>query len=741
MRTFLHILTNLKTGVEKTLTASPADWADFSVRSFRSLKYNGVFSSDGLSQRFPRVGNRSIDHVGYYFITDAYASDGTKAQMKYERKILDPYTRNYIDDYVGMLDFNPDSGWSFTPDWWEIKTIDSSKSSKLITRDEINYNIFSLESTDGVTVPDFTNPYKEGTYNKVDIYLKSEVDGAIDGGGLNLLVGDELKIIFMKLSNTYNTNEVGDSLDFNTEEYTEDGVIDPPDLTIYNNSRDYTTTIAGIAVSGVINTSYSVDAIGSWIADWYMGFKSYDADDVLHDNNLFPIMSRIGAGITEGVIGTRLTHQIFLDIDVPVGGRLEFGVYAQINGPDCSLSCSFTYADNPTLSKTVISEFVFYEKNKGWPTGNARGLMVHEVAERLVQLETGETDTDKLIYAPILGNADSEFVNYTGSGELSLEHLTNGFQLRGFTDRAINVSFSDLFKSLNAQRPIGAYYDKVNDWLYIDGIEHFYLAEYSPEHLGTIEDDLKTYAHKDSYFNNMKAGYPKTEYDQFNGANEVNTEAEYSTDALTKTNKDISSPYYTDTVNITIARSANAEKEFSKDTKQDELIFITRLDSSYETIQGGGVLFKGEGFQGIDEYYNLNKTPRQNLQRHQVTTDAQFFKDTNNAMQFTKSAKDVNISYYDAALGKRVNEFDNIEKRDGLVEAYSIDVLFYPEVYEFTGRYTYKIRKAIEANPHQIQRFYADGVEKYGYILEVDGGIYTQKGKYKLLRVNPNRLP
>lgn len=727
MRAFLHILTNLKTSEVKTLTASPADWQDLSIRTFRSMRYNGVFSSDGISQRFPKVGGRHEDQCGYYFISDAYETDGTDAEIKYERKILDPFTHAYIPDFVGMLDFNADAGWNYTDQWWEIKSKDSSKSNKFITRDEIDYNIFSLVSTDDVTVPDFDNPYQDAYYKKVDLFLELALIGKYLGSG-TIFTGDGDGFLGLVSSGVIinevgNRNSISDEWDGEWQQL------------IYTNELDTDVIITDLVIEAKVDvdfyfnqTSESNSAEGE--VRWFLFVRDKDGNSIAN-LSIADLETNEIANITEEVY-EQINHYILIQspsFTIPPGGYMTLQYLV-----------GFRTSNNMRLdwfSNTQNISFSYYEKTVGWPDNSIKGMMVHEVATRLFQLQTSETDTTKLVYAPILGKEDSEFrINpiadtYPEAGYLSYEHLTNGFQLRQITGRAINVSFWKLFQSLSAITPLGCVYEEDKDRLYIDSIENFYENEVMPIHLGYVTE-LKTYAYKDAYYNKIFSGYKSTDYEEFNGANEVNSKTEHQTAVNTKSNKTLSSDIYADTVNMEIARRANFSIEVSKDTKQDKLNFLTTLDEGYETVQGGITII--DAWKGANQYYNLTKTPRQNLQRQLKTEAAQFFKKVDGKIKFTSSSKDNNIRYVDPETGNTVNEFDDIN-----VGNTDNSRLFNAEIDEFEGLYTYEIRQAIKNNKHKMIPYYnKDGNERFGYILEIDGLIVQQKAQYKVIRANTN---
>jgi hypothetical protein len=730
------ILTNLKTSASKT-DVRISNWQGITERLFRSVDYGAINLNQTLPINFPRIGSSATDKGGYYFIDSAKNADGVKAQVQIEIKRLNSQTNSYVDSFIGMLDFRPSAGYNKQDEIIECKVIDSSKFSKFSSRDEIDYNVFDLVSSDNITVPDFTNPYTEATYKKIDIYLKSSSNGNFKGGELGVEMPTYTSVVpYYKVNDVLNINEIGDRLELSEA---------PTNTTIYNNDTKETTTFTDILISGEVYIGYSMLASGiTWKIKLEIGFEVYDVDDIFLDDNYtqFHEINGIGDRLTSVTSGTSFTNLSLPDISVPSEGYMKYAI--RISAETSSGVITFNYAIvnvyqpgipgiSDPIPATVISLFDMYEKTDGWPDNQIRGLYAHELLSRLNQLMNSETDTSKLVYSTITGKTDSEFQTYTSDGFLSRVFFTNGVQLRQLVNRALNINFKDAFKALNAITPIGCYYDKSNDYFVIEDIDNFYLSEFYSFDLGQVKD-IKTTDFKNLYFNTILTGFPKTDYEKFNGANEVNTETEHEIPIEEKTKYDIRSPYHGDSKGQEFARRRNVSVAASEDTKYDNNVYLAKLNSSDETIQG--IATGVTGYKGVEQDYNLELTPRQNLQRHFKIIQSPLYKAPSDIFSFRKSAKDTNITYTDPETLTLVNELDNLSQ-------YAItDNIIDPELDEFEGIINEDIANEITENPHKIIKYLdREGNRKYGYIWEIEFNRYTKEATYRLIKVNENRIP
>jgi hypothetical protein len=744
IRRWKHTLINKDSGKSFVMDVNPGGWDSVEERIYRHEDYHGTLYEDEISLKYPKLSN---DVGGYQFIVDAYEAKGVKADLYRKTELLNPYTNAYEEHSYNKFDFDVDTGWKRMDEYFEIKTVDSSDVNKLLTRDKIEYDLFKLISSDNIAVKAFSNAYREALYKQIDIYLDAETAGYFN----NPFTDDTRQLTVT--SNTGNgdikyVNYKGFSVSNDMDDRL---IVTDTNETAYlyeNTLEEETTYLREFLVDYVSNINISIYSESSNYNIWLsLLVNIYDDEGALLTANI-PLYNgsnsyffKYTGGISPVTNLANITIRDTFDLEnfdpvsgnlgfpMPPGYRADFRLKAQLRSYVANkvVAASFNFFTN----QNYIRSFKFTERTAGRPDNTIKGMMVHEAITRQIQLMTSKT-TSNVVYAPILGNVDSEFQTYTSSGFLSYNHLTNGYQLRQIVDKALNIPFRDLFQCLSSITPIGMWFDSKNDRFYIDSIEKFYKTSFFPFILTEISD-LDITPAKDFYFNEIESGYPSFENEDFQGAKEINTKTSHQISIETSNKLDLRSPINASSISIELARRSNRDSVGSStDTKYDSEIYITRVDDDYQTLQGD--LQNLSGFSGLDKYYNLEKTPRQNLQRNMsLLYQAALFKDSNEITQFTSSEKDENISYRDQLTGNDVNEFDDIEQYDQQMTK--------PEFYEFTSLYNNSIRTEIKKDPHRVLRFVdANNITKYGYIWEINGSVEKGTAKYKLVRANENRL-
>jgi hypothetical protein len=700
MTYYQHILTYNSTS--KILDAAPAGWEEFTNRLFRHNTYKSVLREDALSQRFVKYGVG--DDGGYQFILDAYESEGTKANITYERKVRNIYTNQFDSDYTGVLDLNPDSGFSWDDEFVEVKIIDTSTLAKFSARDEIDVNVLANESIDGVTIPSTTNNGSQDiTYLPIDIYLRcdSDSDQSLDADYTNTSLGEETQLI--NYEGNVLINEMGDRVSISET---------PSSATIYTNDLDQESIIQDVLIQSSTSLFGGISCLTDvqWELRISYLFEVYDNGGSLVTFKRLFIYQDSGTGPETFVINESGDYDfgtIVPTLTIPVGGRIDFAFEFTTN-KIAGTGNIITRLAGPS----DVSLFTFTEKTNGRPDNDIKGFLLGNLFTKALQLITSNT-TDNIFESDLLQNAlNSE------SGLF----LTSGYQLRQL-DKAININIKDLFNSVFAMLNVGMWYDKSNNKFELKEIENYYLDE---SYSFVIEDvsDLNISLSPDDYWNQLLGGYPKSEYEDFQGVNEFNNTIEHSADYNSKTKNNIRSTYYGDSIGAELARRKNKDQFLSEDTKYDENNYIHLTDKS-EVLQLGSTY---SGFAGIEQYYNPGYTPRQNILKHTNVISAQYFKEVSGVIRFRKSQKDTDITY------SGTSEHDNITSSE-------FDTpLFYPEIYEFEGTMTNEQTSEIRTNPHKYIPFTDRyGTTRYGYINSIEIQDHKKTAKFVLIRANINR--
>jgi hypothetical protein len=188
-----------------------------------------------------------------------------------------------------------------------------------------------------------------------------------------------------------------------------------------------------------------------------------------------------------------------------------------------------------------------------------------------------------------------------------------------------------------------------------------------------------------------------------------------------KNKLDVQSIYYTDSIGMELARRKQYKNYASEDTRYDDLIFIVRTNGSTVIQNGTGVT----GFEGIELYYNINFTPRENLIRWASVLKIPLWK-TTPLIKFVKSQKDIDITYVNQN-GDTVNEFDDIQTSE-LKE----DRLFNPDVYSFEAPLTPDMVAILLTDPHGYIEFIFDSITYQGYVKKIESKDYPEEATWEL---------
>lgn len=720
---------------EETLTKNPVGWNELGITFERNMTYQSVLRNFSLSLRFtkkPGAGGANIETV--YYI------DGISGSVEIEIYERNPQTNDYDIFYTGILDFNPDR-FKNLKSWVEAGIIDSGKLQKFKAREEVNFDLNSEISADDIAITPFSNQPADIIFKPIDIYLNLDCSGNYEDEfffsqdsnppvnppteyglpGTWYIPGSEA---YIKLyADVIRINEWGDKFQ------SESG----PDflersLYIYVNETDSLSeitvkefTVTGNTLKVAMREFSGLDAeqtIYELIAD------TYDEDDNIIVSRSFDTVIK-----QKSVPGNPEIDTIVLDwsdvtgtvYSVPAGGKMTIAVKVTTNDQS-----NWDLTSSHYVYGSMDVDLYLVEKSLSIGQTAVECYYPFEAFTRLIQLMTSETDTAKLFESNYLGRNYGEFVGYAVYGPGASDVITTGWNLRGFPDKAFNVNLRNLFITFANVHGLGLGYDRTNDLFYIEPIGQFYDSGYFMFDLGEVAS-LEKSGYKEAFNSKVASGYnEKGDYEDFQGVNEFNLESEHVLPLPVKKTKAGRGLYNYDSIGMELARRYQYYLNASKDTKYDENIYIVKTGASF-TIQGGDDL---SGFDGIDQYYNLAYTPRENLIRN-----AGFYKsglwNHELLIKFVKAAKDKNIEYTNQN-GYLVNEFDDLSSDDLQDPA-----LFIPEVYEFEAPFTPDMLAILNSNPHGYIRFSFDGRNYEGYLLTVESGYYNRKANYKLIAKEP----
>lgn len=372
-----------------------------------------------------------------------------------------------------------------------------------------------------------------------------------------------------------------------------------------------------------------------------------------------------------------------------------------------------------------------------------------EFFARILQLISGEVDP---LESEFLGRTDSNPTSYGSDGDGSLMCKTKGRLIREFPidQETFNANLSDAFDTINGLQNIGLGFEVrsgVNK-VVIEKEAYFFGISDNPDFPATdtrpyvvnqvldfsdvvTNEILEKEVLPDWYANEIESGYSKFEYEIVQGLKEFNTKSSYATPIKSVKNKlDLTAKYRYDTQGVNKLR----EKPFSTDSTEDvngdnEVfgfdvkrlgVFTAKTDEDFTLVTGG-----------IDpeQSYNLNFTPRRNLEKHgnrirsmrlALGDEIQFLETDKNSKLITqKSGEDAKAESGDLVV-------------QDLTKGYWI-----PEAYIFEAPVDEATVAAIQANPYGVHKV---GTDQYGWNLDVQTNNENNKGQFRLLRVDLNNV-
>lgn len=688
---FILVYNNIPT----ELSINPAGWDNLGVSFIRNITYHSVLRSLTLPLRFAKKTGGGTD-----VILNAYNTDGISAVVNIIINRRDPKVNDYAPFYKGDLDFKPGK-LIIERDFIEVGTLDTIKLQRFISRDNINYNVFSTLSADNVNVTPFVTPKKTITLTPIDIILRTTGEAAYNDTANNKTYADGLRNEYLA-NPAYVVNEIGDRVSI-------DGITQ----TLYTNSTSFAIDLR-IKLEGIINRYGIIHTLSGSSSPWptyhtAFSIEVYDSSSTqLHSDVLIfdDIIGEPGDDVSYNVFNTINYNKTYT---VPKDGYVIINYYFQF----------FAVSDGETsvaANTTGTLSFDLLEYSAGATETTAPCLFPFEAFTRLLQLTTSEVDETKIFDSTFFGRVDSEFKTYSSNGEGSLDAIMGARMIRNYPNEPLTINLRDLFKSFDSIYNLGLGYDRINDRFYIEKKEKFYDSSYFMFSLGEVKE-LKITPMTEGYFNQILGGTAfDGNYEEIQGAYEFNLQREYATSAPVKEDCDIRSTYNTDSVGIEVLRRKQYTSNASEDSRLDKYVYIARTDGKKPILNSAIT-----GFQGIEKYYNTMLTPRQNAVRWGNILKACLYK-SSNPISFQKAIKTVQMLYD----GKdELSSIDQSEMTDS--------TLFIPELYSFKSIINSDVLAILNINPHGYIRFTFRGGTYEGFINKIEAGDYTLEANYELI--------
>lgn len=275
---------------------------------------------------------------------------------------------------------------------------------------------------------------------------------------------------------------------------------------------------------------------------------------------------------------------------------------------------SFDGNTNSTMYASIIADTDYGETP-------CRGMLIYEVFLRMLQQMTGRNDP---LRSNVFGRTDSEVHTYGVDGDYSGYLITNGYQISQFPidEQPITAEFQKFFQDIRAifNVELGIIVSGGTEYISIEKAEDFRDSStvlFRLENVDKIVERVST----DNTYSSVEVGYSKWEDEAFSSLDTPHSTRVYKTPINTqkKPYKAISSIIAAGT-SIELKRRDPFSIRERKDNKTDRDLHIISLKRS----GGGGWERKKDtdfansfgNLLNAETVYNLDITPRMNLERH-----------------------------------------------------------------------------------------------------------------------------
>ena len=680
MRVYEYILTH--NGTSETLTVNPAGWDNLGLQFERNWTYLSVLRNMSLSLRFANVSGG-----GYDFIKTAYETDGINAIVTIQINRRNPATNDFDHYYSGILDFKP-KRFVIERNFIEIPIIDNGKLVKFKDRDENEIDLFATKSIDNVDLTPFSKTWSVNM-PPIDVVLQAEYENERFAPAFS--DSNNFDIIRWATLVDSIVNEVGDDL-----------VVGTTEKVYINNTGSEVTVSIDLVGDLEGNGQYQNFKVDTYNLSHSLRFATYTDLDVEIKNELIDVQTTPMYALSNADYSFSKPINVSKSYTIPAGGYLSIYTrweFWSVGALNTNISCNDISQFKTKLGVNIT----------GYEETSTKCFFPFEAFTRGLQIVTSETDTSKILDSEVFGRTDSEFTTYSTNGAYAYDAIFSGRMVRQYPDAKFSIKLKDLYNSFKAFYCLGMGFDNVNDRFYIKPATSFFDKDYEMFDLGQVKD-LKISPMSEGYFNKILAGFDnKGDYEAVQGAFEFAVNREYSTVTPVKEQMNAESKYRADSVGIEFTRKKQYEINASEDYRDDNAIFIVKTDGT-NAIQGGA----DSGFLGVEKYYNLDKTPRQNVVRNGGLIEPTLYK-TDNPIKSQFVAKNFEL----VVNGKDENS-DILKSELG-------NGLFIPELYEFDSVIDSEMVNILLENPHGYIKFNNFGTTYHGFVYRIETGKSSAK--------------
>jgi len=684
------------------LINNPAGWDKKRWTIKRHDVYHSCMRWFSYELRFVKEGKIELDQH--------YLEYGHEAIATLEVEKRNELTARFNSELEGLIDF---ATWKYERDYTSVTLIDNDTLAKFIARDEQPYNVKHVKTADSVTIDSFID-------HPIELYLEpinitnwaycedAENQHSVSGSTSNATNTEDP-------DGTYTENNVGTDLD-SSFEYTNNG------------SAQVTHVIRVKATTNITNGVMAMTlqtGMPPSITFWFDLF----IDGTAISKHSFDYFTEdlLGLGSKNfsysNTIDTTFTYGVLPGQTIKLDWQIKHTFINCLGTISYDVETTFELIDISIITQSPVAG----KYHSAW--------LPYELFTRLLQLMTSRTDETTLLESDILGRTDSEFNTYDLDGSASMIAVINGAYLRGYSDKPMNLTFRDLFKSFDRIFSLGCWYDLNNNIFQIKSKHQFYKNVKIID-LGNVAN-LKIYTAKDYCFSSVQGGFDNdNQYEDNLGSLEWMTKFEWvSPNEKIKNVLDLRVPYRADSVGIEIMRRSVAYDTGDEDKEDDKEIFLIeskRFDEGGYINKNGDDFYDIEGIRRAQYYYNFGITPKRNLLRNGDLLAANQYKNKSAGLKYIESRNNTPLETQELVTSDIIKEIENVNITNETQ-------LFDPILFEFNSSVTPEILDQLKADPHGYVEFYYEGYPFYGFIIEVSTESFRRKGNWLLIKANRNR--
>lgn len=590
---FKFILFN---GVETwELPQSPDGWEESFIEWERSERDLGIIRNYSIPLKW------TLD--GAFFLRNSFYRKGLQAFTSLTIKKLVPASLEYIDFYIGTIDYSTIVDNYVTV---EASIMDSSMASRIKAYSGTLFEI-PLDGPDSIEIE-----FQGIALQEKAIFLTKGWQPNTANARFNYMSVDLKDTPESKIPNTpVRSSPVVPSSSTETIPANDAWFFQAP------------TSQVARAV-GEIKLHIEVNSPSN---SWSLDFVTADSVAIVNVVN-------IGAFIIPPFPAPDFDLTFAFDKQIAIGENHKLWIRLSNNG------------GNTNTAQTIITSFTLEYLNKAGES-IARGMRADKVFEALIQRVSG------------VANKTQSFLL---SQDFNSMYYVSGDSLRGLSQPKLKINLQDFVRDWNGIACAGLGVE--NEFAVLERRDYFFRKSQKIDTLGPVQSVIFEIP-QNYIINTIKVGSKDVNVNDVNGRFEFNSEVQWQT-PITKISQeyDILTASRTDAYGIEFTRIDFFNKE-TTDSKSDNEAFIidVKVDVVNRPALRADRYQSASGSPAIESVYNLRLSPKQNLLRHNYWIASAMNGVENFFINFSSALKNPDLITTDLS-GKTVIESQNIYIQD-----------------------------------------------------------------------------